>query len=60
HILRTIKKQTPVPPLLTPTTITAQNGATLTQNTKITITNCPKKAKPVAMKKSKRPHKKKH
>ncbi|HEY2283922.1 MAG TPA: hypothetical protein VGH60_10280 [Solirubrobacteraceae bacterium] len=46
HILRTIKKQTPVPPLLTPTTITAQNGATLTQNTKITITNCPKKAKP--------------
>jgi hypothetical protein len=45
HVLRTIKKQVPVP-LTMPTIITAQNGATITQNTKITVTSCPKKPKP--------------
>jgi hypothetical protein len=37
HTKKTIAKQ-----LLSPTTITAQNGATITQTTKITVTGCPK------------------
>lgn len=41
HITRTIKQTIPTP-LQIPTTLTAQNGATTTQNTKITVTNCPK------------------
>lgn len=59
HILRTIKKQAPVPPLTMPTTITAQNSAILTQNTKITITGCPKKPKPTPTHKTHKTHKKK-
>jgi hypothetical protein len=35
-----VKKSVPEP-LLMPTTITAQNGAVLTQNTKIAVTGCP-------------------
>ena len=46
HILRSIKKQVAAAPLTMPTTITAQNGAMVTQKTKITVTGCPKKAKP--------------
>ena len=44
HVLRTIKKQVPAP-LAMPTIITAQNGAKITQNTKITVTGCPKAKK---------------
>jgi hypothetical protein len=41
-----------------PTTITAQDGATLNQNTKVTITGCPKpKPKPAVKKKTSRTHK---
>lgn len=41
-ITRTIKQTIPAP-LTMPTTITAQNGTTINQNTKITVTNCPTK-----------------
>ena len=41
HTTKTTTQTTPQP-LQIPTTITAQNGATITQNTKITTTNCPK------------------
>jgi hypothetical protein len=41
HITKTTTHTTTTPPSI-PTTITAQNGATTTQNTKLTITNCPK------------------
>jgi hypothetical protein len=52
HTTKTVKRTVPTP-LLTPTTLTAQNGATLTQNTKITVTGCPK-AKKAAKKATKR------
>jgi hypothetical protein len=55
HVLRTTKKQVPVP-LTMPTTITAQNGAVLTQNTRIAVTGCPKKTEPAH--KTHKPHKK--
>jgi hypothetical protein len=55
HVLRTTRKQVPVP-LTMPTTITAQNGAVLTQNTRIAVTGCPKKTKPAH--KTHKPHKK--
>jgi hypothetical protein len=63
HILRTVKKQVPAVPLTMPTTITAQNGAITTQNTKISVTGCPKtkppqKTKPV--KKTNKIRKNKH
>jgi uncharacterized repeat protein (TIGR01451 family) len=41
RVLRTVTKRVPVP-LLEPTTITAQNGAVLRQNTSIAVTGCPK------------------
>jgi hypothetical protein len=41
HITKTIKQTIPTP-LQIPTTITAQNNNTTTQNTQITVTNCPK------------------
>ncbi len=44
--------------LIMPTAITAQNGAAINQNTKITVTGCPKATK--ATKHSKPKHKKKH
>jgi hypothetical protein len=55
HITITIKKTTPKP-LTSPTTITAQNGTTIKQNTKITVTECPTtkpKPKPTHKKKKK-------
>jgi hypothetical protein len=55
HVLKTVKQQVAAP-LSMPTTITAQNGAVVTQTTKIAVTGCPK-AKPKAkgkVKKAKR------
>ena len=40
HMLRPVRELIPVP-LLMPTTITGQNGAVLTQNTRIGVTGCP-------------------
>jgi hypothetical protein len=47
HVKHTTKttKQTITTPLQIPTTLTGQNGATTTQNTKITVTGCPKTKK---------------
>jgi hypothetical protein len=44
HTIRTTKKvkHTVTQPLVAPTTITGQNGAQLTQATKIAVTGCPK------------------
>lgn len=54
HTTKTIKQTVPAP-LQIPTTLTGQNGATLIQNTKITVTGCPntKKTKKTAKKASK-------
>jgi hypothetical protein len=41
RITKTIKQTVPAP-LQIPTTLTGQNGATVAQNTKITVTGCPK------------------
>jgi hypothetical protein len=41
HITKTAKKTVPEP-LVLPTALTAQNGAVITQNTKIAVTGCPK------------------
>lgn len=62
HILRSVRSQATVPPLTMPTVITAQNGAMITQNTKVGVTGCPKMAKPAARKQQakKKPRKKKH
>jgi hypothetical protein len=49
HVLRTIRQLVPAS-LSMPTTITAQNGAVLRQNTRIAVTGCAK-AKPKAKKK---------
>jgi uncharacterized repeat protein (TIGR01451 family) len=60
HIKKTVKKKTPIK-LVMPTTFTAQNGATLHQNTPITVTNCPKHHKNHKKKhKKKKHHDKKH
>jgi hypothetical protein len=56
HITKTIKKSA-AGQLLMPTTITGQNGAVVTQTTKIAITGCPK-AKPTKASKMKRKDKK--
>jgi hypothetical protein len=45
HVMRTVKQLTPAP-LLMPTSITAQNGAVLVQNTRIAVTGCPKAKRP--------------
>ncbi len=50
HVLRTLKKQVAATPLLMPTTITAQDGALITQNTKINVTGCPKPKRPTTKK----------
>jgi hypothetical protein len=52
HITITVKKTIPKP-LTSPTTITGQNGATIKQTTKITVTGCPK-TKPKTKKKKKK------
>jgi len=60
RVLRSVREQL-VEPLTIPTTITAQNGAVVTQNTKVSVTDCPK-AKSKAKKGSKtkpKKHKKK-
>jgi hypothetical protein len=44
HTTKTITKHVPQP-LTSPTTLTAQNNNTTTQNTKITVTGCPKTQK---------------
>ena len=44
HVTKTVKK-TVAEPLLIPTTLTAQNGAAVAQNTRITVTGCPKAKK---------------
>jgi hypothetical protein len=47
HVQRKTKKQVPATVLTMPTTtITAQNGAQTTHNTRITITGCPKTTAP--------------
>ena len=53
HVKRKVKEIVPAP-LLMPTTITAQNGAVLTQTTKIAVTGCPKAAKAASAKKARR------
>jgi hypothetical protein len=60
HITIKVKKTIPKP-LTSPTTITGQNGATIKQNTKITVTECPTtkpKPTPKKTKKKTKPHKK--
>ncbi len=43
HFTKTVKRTVKTPrPLLMPTTIVGQNGATVKQNTHITVTECPK------------------
>jgi hypothetical protein len=44
HVRRPVKRLIPAP-LLMPTSLTAQNGAVLTQATKIAVTGCPKAKK---------------
>jgi hypothetical protein len=68
HVYRRVKghrrrvttkvKKTIPKPLTSPTTITAQNGATIKQTTKITVTGCPK-PKPTPKPKKKKTKKKK-
>jgi hypothetical protein len=41
HRTKTVKKRVPQP-LTIPTTLTGQNGATVTQSTKVAVTGCPK------------------
>jgi hypothetical protein len=56
HVTKTVK-QTVSAPLQIPTTLTGQNGAVVTQNTKITVTGC-SKIKKTAKKAAKPKHKK--
>jgi uncharacterized repeat protein (TIGR01451 family) len=51
HVLRSVKQKVPAP-LLMPTTITGQNGAVITQATKIAVTGCAKQVKHVKRKKA--------
>lgn len=53
HVKRKVKEIVPAP-LLMPTTLTAQNGAVLTQTTKIAVTGCPKAAKAASARKARR------
>jgi hypothetical protein len=46
HVLRKTKRQVPITVLTMPTAITAQDGAQITQNTKIAVTGCPRAKKP--------------
>lgn len=49
HITKTVSK-TVSEALAIPTTLTGQNGAVITQNTKIAVTGCPKTGKPAKKK----------
>jgi hypothetical protein len=53
HVLRSVRKLLAAP-LLMPTTITGQNGAVLSQNTKIAVTGCSKAKRPRKLKKGKK------
>ena len=57
HVTKTVT-QTVSQPLTIPTTITGQNGAVLTQATKVAVTGCPKAAVKKAAKKKTKHHKK--
>lgn len=47
HVTRTVKRTVPTS-LVMPTELVAQNGAVLRQNTRVSVTGCPKKAAPKA------------
>jgi hypothetical protein len=58
RVLRSVSEQVSEP-LVIPTTITGQNGAVITQSTKVSVTGCPKAAVKKAKKKKAKAHGKK-